>query len=144
MDNSVISLIISVIALLVSVTTGVYQIYRAHKEAKLQNEVIRSSLLTELLHAVYSHQEHRSNIKRLLNEAATNQRLELVPALEKIDEQNSKNEEAFLGAYNDLLSNKSPQPEYLEQIRHIVESMNFQSKELARAINKYHIKRKNE
>jgi hypothetical protein len=79
-----------------------------------------------------------------LNEAATNQRIELIPALKKIDEQNSKNEETFLGAYKNLLSNKSPQPEYLEQIRHVVESMNFQSKEIAKAINKYHIKPKNE
>lgn len=144
MDNSVISLIISVFALLVAVTTGAYQIYRTHKEAKLQQEVARSSLLTELLYAVYSHQEHRSNIKRLLKEAITNQRLELVPVLEKIDKQNSKNEETFLGAYKNLLSNKSPQPEFIEQIRHMVESLNFQSKEVAKAINKYHIKPKNE
>ena len=125
MDNSVISLIISIFALLVSVTTGTYQIYRAHKEAKLQKEVVRSSLLSELLHSVYSYQEHRSNIKRLMKEATTNRRNELVPALEKIDQQNSKNQETLLGAYKNLLSNNSPQPEYLEQIRHIVESMNF-------------------
>lgn len=144
MDSSAISLIISVFALLTSVITGAYQTYRAHKEAKLQNEVVRSSLLIEILHAVYSHQEHRANIKRLLIEAAENKRPELIPALDNINKQNNKNEEMFLDVYKNLLSNRSPQPEHLEQIRHIIESMNLQSKEIAKSINRYHIKPYNE
>jgi len=144
MDNSLISLIIAVLALLVSVTTGIYQIYRAHKEAKLQKEVVRSSLLSELLLAVYSHQEHRTNIDRLMKEAITNRRHELIPSLEQIEQQNNKNEETYLKAYKNLLTMRSPEPEYLEQIRHCVESVNFQSKVMTETINKYHLKPKNE
>ena len=142
MDNSVISLIIASFALLVSIITGAYQIYRSNKEATLQRELTRSSLLTEILHTIYNYQKHRMNVERLLNEAKQNQRTELIPVLEKINKQNDKNEKISLETYDNMLFDKAPKPEFLERMRYFVVSMNNQSKKISDAISKYHIKQK--
>ena len=144
MDNSIISLIIACFALVVSIITGAYQIYRSNKEAALQREVTRSSLLTEIQHTINNHQKHRTNVERLLNEAKQNQRTELIPVLEKINKQNDKNEKISLETYDNLLFDKAPKPEFLERMRHFFVSMNSQSKIVSDAISKYHIKPINE
>ena len=139
MDNSVVSLIISGFALLVSIISGAYQIYRSNKEAALQREVTRSSLLTEILHSTYNYQKHRRVIKRLLSEAKQNNRTDLIQALEEINKQNYHNEKVSFSTYEKLCLKKDPKPEFLEIMRHFVEAMNHQSKEVTEMLSKYHI-----
>ena len=135
MEDSAVSIIIAVVALLVSIASAAFQMYRSSADATERREQNRSSLLTQTAELLFILESHRRSTSHMLKLAREKNLEEFVTALEESEKHTISHEKEIEAAYVKLLATKKPRTEQLEKARHLVNLALMQSNELKKFEN---------